>query len=135
MRGSQLSLFDVRDPRRPDRLSQATIGPGQSEAEYDHHAFLWWPQSRLAVLPVQTWQLETGMPGFGGVVAYRVSRSGGIAEVGRVTHPSPSGDEGLMVTPIRRSIVVGDALLTVSEAGLRANALEGLADRGWVPFA
>lgn len=132
IRGSQLSLFDVQDLRRPDRLAQRTIGPGSSEAEYDHHAFLYWPQTRLVVLPVQTWAVDVGAPSFGGVIAYRVGRGSGIGELGRIVHPPSEASAG--ATAIRRSIVVRDQLLTVSDAGLKANALESLSDRGWVPF-
>ena len=114
------------------RLAQRTLGPGSSEAEYDHHAFLYWPQTRLAVLPVQTWDVDAGAASFGGVIAYRVGRGTGIAEVGRITHPPLEGVTN--ATPIRRSIVAGDLLLTVSDAGLKVNALDGLADRGWVSF-
>ena len=53
--GTQLSLFDVSDLRRPARLQSYTLGSAWSEAENDHHAFLWWQPSRLAVLPVQAW--------------------------------------------------------------------------------
>ncbi len=35
---------------------------------------------------------------------------------------------------IRRSVIVGDTLYTISEAGLQANALDGLAERGFVSF-
>ncbi|MEP7115206.1 MAG: beta-propeller domain-containing protein, partial [Ilumatobacteraceae bacterium] len=49
--GTQLSLFDVHDPANPVRLSTLPIG-GSSEAEWDHHAFLYWPEDGTIVLPV-----------------------------------------------------------------------------------
>ena len=42
-----LSLFDVSDLRHPVRLDRKTLGPGWSEAESDHHAFLFWPRTGL----------------------------------------------------------------------------------------
>lgn len=35
---------------------------------------------------------------------------------------------------IRRSLVVGDTLWTMSDAGLRASDMADLADRAWIPF-
>ena len=43
-------------PRRPARLAPAdAAGAGSSEAEYDHHAFLYWPPARLTVVPLATY--------------------------------------------------------------------------------
>ena len=74
---------------------------------------------------------------FVGVRGFRLSARG-INELGHVSHgngsqrawqlhPTPS-------MPIRRSIVVGDKLFTVSEAGVRANDLRTFRDRGGAVF-
>ena len=94
------------------------LGSSWSEAESDHHAFLWWEPSRLAVLPVQAYNEKP----FVGAVGFRVGRSG-IDEAGRVTHDgeaSPGGGKRIAGIPIRRSLVVGDALYTVSDLGVKA---------------
>ena len=65
--GSQVSLFDVSDLSKPRRLSQRLIDPagsGSSEAEWDHHAFLWWAPKELAVLPLQTYAKVAGGASF-----------------------------------------------------------------------
>ncbi len=128
--GTQLSLFDVSDLRRPVRLQTYRIGSAWSEAESDHHAFLWWERSRLAVLPVQAYADQP----FVGGVGFHVGR-GGITETGRVTH---AGEPGAGIrsggTPIRRSLIVGDSLYTVSERGVKATDISSFADRGWVAF-
>jgi hypothetical protein len=130
--GTQLSLFDVSDLRRPVRLHSYGIGSSWSEAESDHHAFLWWERSRLAVLPVQAYAERP----FVGAVGFRVGR-GGITEAGRVTHAGEPGvgagarPDGM---PIRRSLIVGDSLYTVSERGVKATDVSSFADRGWVAF-
>jgi hypothetical protein len=36
--------------------------------------------------------------------------------------------------PIRRSLVLGGVLYTVSDAGVKATSLETLADTAWVSF-
>ncbi len=81
------------------------------------------------MLPVQTYDDRP----FVGALGLRVRRGGGIAEVGRVTHPDLSGADpvGSPGTPIRRSVVVGDALYTVSAAGVRGSSLASFADLGF----
>jgi len=100
--------------------------------EYDHHAFLWWAPRRLAVVPVQTWD---GRSPFSGVVGFRVDRQA-LAEVGRVSHDEPTGGRPAFsgASPISRSVVVGDTLLTVSDAGVLASALGDLSPRDRVLF-
>ncbi len=129
VQGVQASLFDVSNPAAPRRLDSFVLGKGWSEAEQDHHAFLWWPRAQLAVLPVQTYDDRP----FVGALGLRVRRLGGIAEVGRVSHPDLSGaaPAGSPGTPIRRSVVVGDVLYTVSAAGVRGSSLATLADLGF----
>jgi uncharacterized secreted protein with C-terminal beta-propeller domain len=115
--GTQLSVFDVSDLRRPVRLHRRTIAGGRSEAEFDHHAFLHWPRTGLTVVP-----LETEAAGF------RVGR-GGIDPVGTVRHGGAREFD-----PIRRSLVVGDGLYTVSAKGVKASALANLEPRAWIAF-
>jgi hypothetical protein len=126
--GTQASLFDVSDPAAPRRLDTLVLGKGWSEAEQDHHAFLWWPRTSLAVLPVQSYDDRP----FVGALGLRVRRAG-ITEVGRVTHPGTTGAEpvGAPGTPIRRAVVVGSALYTVSAAGVRGSSLGSFADLGF----
>jgi len=127
--GTQASLFDVSNPAAPRRLDSFALGKGWSEAEQDHHAFLWWPRTSLAVLPVQTYDDRP----FVGALGLRVRRAGGITQVGRVSHPdlsdaNPVGSPG---TPIRRSVVVGNVLYTVSAAGVRGSSLGSFTDLGF----
>jgi hypothetical protein len=118
--GTQLSIFDVSDLRHPARLSRVQLGRGWSEAEADHHAFLFWPRTGLVVLPFDQRAL-----------GFRVGRARGIDQVGRIDH----GAGNLTWTPpIRRSLVVGDSVLTVSDAGVKSSRLATLAGEGWVSF-
>jgi hypothetical protein len=133
--GTQLSLFDVSNLRNPVRLHSARIGSGSSsEVEYDHHAFLWWPPAKLAVIPVQLHPVGPVEPGgtgeaFTGAVGFRVGRTDGINEAGRASH-----DAGTYAAPVRRAFVVGGRLFTLSEAGIEANSLTTLAEEAWLPF-
>ena len=124
--GGQLSLFDVSDPSRPRRLHRHRLGGGSwSEAEHDHHAFLWWAPRRLAVMPVQNYPPNP----FFGAVGFRVARSSGITEVGRASHAPRDYSAA-----IRRSLVVDGRLITVSDFGIAANSMDTLAEQAWLAF-
>lgn len=128
--GTQLSLFDVSDPAKPTRLAQHAIGSGASStAEYDHHAFLYWPQTKLAVVPVQLYDNESGSDPFVGAIGFHVDRTG-IDEVGRITHPH---DENSL-WDVQRATVIGDRLFTLSAAGVLSSALDTLAAGPFVGF-
>ena len=127
--GTQASLFDVSDIRSPKRLDAFSVGKGWSEAEHDHHAFLWWPRTRLAVLPVQAY----GESQFAGALGLRVRRADGLQGVGRVSHPGHAAND--VGAAIRRSVVVGDVLYTVSDVGVKASALSSFADLGFARLA
>lgn len=142
--GTQVSLFDVSDPASPRRLSQTVLPRAGSEAEFDHRAFLYWARTGLTLLPVQSYGdgdviIQEGAPGdvelgskapefrqqFMGAVGFTVNDRE-VKELGRIRH---RGD-----TPIRRSLVVNDSVLTLSEDGLLSSDLVTLADRAWLAF-
>jgi uncharacterized secreted protein with C-terminal beta-propeller domain len=122
VQGLQMSLFDVSDLARPVRLQKLQLGDrfSGSAAEWDHHAFLWWPATNLAVLPIESRR-------FTGAAGFNVQRASGIAELGRIAHPERAA--------VQRSVIVGDRLFTFSDRGMMASGLDGLAERGWVAFA
>jgi uncharacterized secreted protein with C-terminal beta-propeller domain len=117
--GTQVSLFDVRDPARPRRRAQYHLPGANSEAEYDPHAFLYWPTTGLLVLPVTDQRGDDG-----GSLMLRLADNG-FGELGTVRHPSGT---------LRRSLVIGDDLWTVSDAGLMVTSGDRAAQLAWVPF-
>jgi uncharacterized secreted protein with C-terminal beta-propeller domain len=127
--GTQVSLFDVSDLAHPKRLQHLVFGHGSSDAEFDHHAFLWWAPTATAVLPLQTYA-AAGDPAkdFIGAIGLRMD-AGTLAEIGRVAH-----GEGPEHAPIARSLVIGDRLYTLSYLGLEASRLDTLAPVAFVPF-
>ncbi len=134
--GTQISLFDVSDPANPQRVSQITIEDAWAEAEWDHHAFLWW--DGLAVSPYQVWswnekdETETFDTG---AIAVRVV-DGELVDAGRIRNGLEGpvvfgdGEDDWPVDPwraqIRRTIVIGDVLLTVGEGGIGVHDLSTL---------
>lgn len=138
--GAQLELFDVANPKAPALLARTSLGQGSSTtAQFDHHAFLFWPATALAVLPValypqssqpqpqqQQSQQSSDSP-FVGAIGFHVDRSG-ISEVGRVSHPASNDYQW----PIQRAIVVGDHIYTLSDAGVMESNLATLASQAFV---
>ncbi|MCW2897975.1 MAG: hypothetical protein JWO67_240 [Streptosporangiaceae bacterium] len=114
--GTQISLFDVTGA--PKRLARFQLPHATSETEFDPHAFLFWPRSGLTVVPI------TSADGKGSALALLVSPDG-IRRLGTVRQPGSA---------IRRSLVIGDTLWTMSDAGLRASGTRDLADRAWIGF-
>jgi uncharacterized secreted protein with C-terminal beta-propeller domain len=122
--GTQLSLFDVSDLAQPRRLHQRTLAAGaSSEVEYDHHAFLWWAPTKLAVMPLQ----YEAKRYFAGALGFRVDRSSGLAEAGSASH----GD-GEYDAAIQRSFVLDGRLFTLSDLGLEENELSDLSEKAWL---
>ncbi|GLZ01507.1 beta-propeller domain-containing protein [Actinoplanes sp. NBRC 103695] len=112
--GTQVSLFDVSDPAAPRRLAQHHLANAYSEAEFDPHAILWWPATELLVVPISG----------AGALALKVSGSG-LASAGEIA-------KGGQPDAIRRSLVIGDELWTLSHGGLQASRLSTLAPIAFV---
>ncbi|HCT75644.1 MAG TPA: hypothetical protein DGT23_03415 [Micromonosporaceae bacterium] len=91
----------LADPRRLDQLK---IPRSHSEAEHDPHAFLYWPATKLLVVPVNQEALLV-----------RVEDSK-LTELSRIDHDG---------APIRRSLVIGDTLWTISHEAAMASTLDG----------
>ena len=135
VQGTQVSLFDVSDLRNPGRVANLELGEHAfSEAEHDPHAFLYWPDRKLLVVPVQQWWAKTGDAKDVriGVSLVRVEE-GGLADAGWISHPPVAG-MGQTPVPIRRSLVIGDELWTISEAGVMASSLGTAQKIAWLPL-
>jgi uncharacterized secreted protein with C-terminal beta-propeller domain len=128
--GLQASLFDVSDPKDPQRTDRFTMKGGHSELEWDHHAFLFDPSDGLTVIPFQRWDERSEGPQAGAMV-FKIG-PGGIHEVGVVTH-GDKADWGWEV-PIRRSLLINGQLITVSDAGVMLSSPDSLDTLDWVPF-
>jgi uncharacterized secreted protein with C-terminal beta-propeller domain len=125
--GVLISLFDVSNPGRPRRLAHLVKTNFQSGAESDPHAFLYWPQTGTAVLPVNSW--TNGQFNAGALVLNVTDNQ--ITERGTVTQPTAPSDAGQ--AGITRSLIIGPDLWTVSDGGLMVNDLATLSSHSWIP--
>ena len=139
-RGTQVSLFDVSNLDRPGRLAQHFVREGNSDAESDPHAFLYWPADRLLVLPISVYDSAViqdspdakATPSTGAMVL-RVTDSG-FTELGMVTHATAADGKRGPQGVIRRSLVIDGVLWTLSEAGLKATNMSTLDSLAWLPW-
>jgi uncharacterized secreted protein with C-terminal beta-propeller domain len=118
--GVQVSLFDVADLERPRRVARLALGSGtMTDVEFDHRAFLYWPQERTAVLPLAEW-LPNGRVG---AVVLQVDPRDGVVERGFVQHAPV---QGMPPPPVQRAFVVDDRLITITYAGVLTSDLNTL---------
>jgi uncharacterized secreted protein with C-terminal beta-propeller domain len=139
----QVSLFDVSNLDNPTRLANYAAPGAYSQAEFDPHAFLYWPASGLLVLPLQspyglavptgTGTTATTKPTpyspMSGALVLHVDGST-ITQLGFLQHPATDGYAG----PITRSIFIDGVLWTVSGAGLMASDASSLARLAFLPL-
>jgi uncharacterized secreted protein with C-terminal beta-propeller domain len=120
--GTQVSIFDVGDPSSPKLLAHASIANSGSAAEYDPHAFLYWPPTGLLVVPIQQYDSIAG-----DAVAFHVS-NGSLVKVAEMEQAR--GDD----PTILRSMVIGSTLWTLSRSGLMASDVTTLHEQAFLPF-
>lgn len=131
--GTQISLFDVSDLARPTRLAQYHVADGQSEAEFDPHAFLYWPASGLLVVPLTQYEsaVSRARPAVAPAtaLALRVGERS-LGRVGSIDHREAASRDD--AAPIRRSLVIGEVLWTISDRAAKATDLGSLRTLGLV---
>ncbi|MGQ0838857.1 beta-propeller domain-containing protein [Actinokineospora sp.] len=127
--GTQVSLFDTATRADARRVTQYQLPGASSEAEFDPHAFLYWQEKGLIVVPLDRYKSDGTSNG--GALVLRLSGDA-LTEAGVLAHPDVRNT--MVDNRIRRSLVAGGALWTVSASGLLVSDMDSLAQLAWVPF-
>ncbi len=125
--GVQASVFDVSNPANPRVVARKVLEQGSTAAEFDHHAFLYWAPTKLAVIPLSTY---TETQNFNGAVGLRIGSSS-IDEVGRMQPPRNDQYGGAQ---IERSLVIGNRIFATSYTGVLVSTLDSLSQTAWVAY-
>jgi len=134
LKGSQVSVFDVSDPADPKRVDQHTLSEDSySEVEHNHHAFLYWGETGLALIPVVQYSWEGTEETWHGALGLTVGDDGRIGEVNRVEHPG-GDDDWDWEARVARSMVIGDSVYTLSGKGIMKSSLDGLKKQAFLDF-
>ena len=139
--GLKIALFDVTDLQHPALLDSVSIGDRGSDSPvlWDPHALLFDHAKNLLALPVSIAQVANPDPNapwqwgdtvFQGAYVYDVSVEHGLVFRGQVTHHAAAVDfwEDWLAT-IERVLYIGPDLFTLSNAELKVNDLETLAEK------
>lgn len=118
--GTQVAVFDVSDPTSPSQIDKVTLPGAYSQAEWDHHAFLYWPDTETLVIPIQQ---SSGTEWWNGALALHVGADG-VRSLAEIEQPGY----------VYRNLVVGNNLLSLSDTGIQMNDLETFEEVGWIGF-
>jgi uncharacterized secreted protein with C-terminal beta-propeller domain len=139
--GVKIAIFDVSDVSNPIELHKEVIGDRgtDSEALYNHKAFLFNKEKELLVLPItlaeiqgeKTQDNQYGEQVYQGAYVYNINLEDGFELQGRITHYNETdyakmgyyfyGDKS-----VSRSLYMDNTLYTFSPAMIKANDLGDL---------
>jgi hypothetical protein len=110
--GTQVSLFNVADLGSPKLVAHYTLDGAHSTAEFDPHAFLYWPTNGLLVIPLQVYNVApaTGKPGAGSAP--------GTAKPPLPPTGSSGGSSGTVSSPTMPVATIGALILRVTGDGI-----------------
>jgi uncharacterized secreted protein with C-terminal beta-propeller domain len=120
IKGTQVAVFYVSDPFNPRQVDKLTLPGAYSQAEWDHHAFLYWDATSTLVIPIQQ---SNGRNWWSGVLAVHAGTDG-IRTLAEMEQPGY----------VYRSLVVGPNLLTLSDAGIQSYDLNNFEESSWMAF-
>lgn len=120
----RVAVFDVSDPSAP-RQSSAIDVPGSAAPGVDHHQYLYLPDRRVLVmagLPARAFALD------GGAVSERWT-------IGHDERPFEGGViNAKWSPPVKRAVVRGDRVVTISDAGAMVSDLASGREIGFAPY-
>jgi uncharacterized secreted protein with C-terminal beta-propeller domain len=128
--GLQVSLFDVSDSSHPRRLDRIVRSHTPGEDTVDPHAFLYWPDSRTAVVPIHSWNSAQS----GAVLVLHVGTDS-LRTIGLIRNPAVSSDNLGYDTGIERTMMIDGSIWTMSSSGLAVSNPSTLSRQAWIPFS
>ncbi|THV26993.1 beta-propeller domain-containing protein [Glycomyces paridis] len=120
--GLQVSLFDT-GADEATVLDQYFMPNADSAVQWDPHAFLYWADTAIAVMPTTSWG-ENGYDYQSGALVLDVGDDT-LTEAAWIEHDGGTDEESGYYQEVLRAIVIGDELWTLSTSGLQANGLGG----------
>lgn len=136
--GVKIALFDVSDVENPIEKARYEVQGmwSDSNALYDHKAFLFDKERELLVLPM-SYTKEAMNMGSGkkeyeywqGAFVFRINKNE-ITLRGQIDHKENESEQGYYYGPyaIQRSLYMDDVLYTISRSWIKANNLEDLSE-------
>lgn len=143
--GLQLQIFDVTDPSAPTQTFKQTFGSGWdtwSEAQWDHHAFVYYASRKLLALPMDGWDESEDGAGWYGTYhsqlrLFHVDAETGLQDAGVIDQDGlvkladPQGQCEPWVwsggqARITRGLFIEDTVYALSSLGLTAHDLDHL---------
>ncbi len=127
--GVKLALFDVSDVENPKEISKYEIKDGWSDSNalYDHKAFLFSKEKNLLVIPISHTQHIGGEYLYWqGAYVFNINLNG-INFKGEISH-NESDKYGNYNNAVQRSLYMDDVLYTISLSKIAANKINDLQD-------
>jgi uncharacterized secreted protein with C-terminal beta-propeller domain len=135
--GVKVALFDVSDVSNPELVDEYLVeGEGtDSEALYDHKAFLFSRESNVLSIPISTYDVESQYAPDGryiepkvwrGFYVFSMTPEDGIDLKGTVEHANDAGYYYYYGVQGSRSFYIGDVLYTLSGGTLKMSDIDTL---------
>lgn len=123
--GLKISLFDVSDVSRPREVAKwvSEEEQVQSQAEWEHKAFLFDREKELLVIPASSYDWERSTGQYNGAMVFRITRDD-IELRGIVDHGT--GSQQWYGPQTERSLYIEELLYTKSRGLLRINRISDL---------
>jgi inhibitor of cysteine peptidase len=133
-RGLKISLFDVSNVEKPKEIAKFVTNEqyAQSNAEYEHKAFLFSKAKNLLVIPAYSYSYtyyDNGMPrredSYNGAMVFNITKDE-IELRGIIDHSMGTSSYNYYSPTVERSLYINDMLYTKSPNLLRINKLSDL---------
>ncbi|MFH1326858.1 MAG: beta-propeller domain-containing protein [archaeon] len=135
VQGVKIALFDVSDVENPIEKAKYEVQGkySNSNALYDHKAFLFDKERNLLVLPMsysEEWESTQGIRKYEhwqGAFVFNINKED-ISFRGMIDHKEDNDEEGYYYGPyaVQRSLYMDDILYTISRTMIKANDLNDL---------